>query len=49
LERIGNVVSASIPVAMKDAMGSGVIKPGSKVLACGFGVGLTWASAIIDF
>jgi len=49
LERTGNVVSASIPVAMKDAMGQGLIKPGSKVLACGFGVGLTWASAIIDF
>ena len=31
------------------AMGEGVIKPGSKVLVWGFGVGLTWASAIIDF
>jgi 3-oxoacyl-[acyl-carrier-protein] synthase-3 len=49
LPRIGNIVSASIPVAMRDAMGEGVIKPGSKVLVCGFGVGLTWASAIIDF
>lgn len=49
LPRIGNLVSASLPVAMRDAISEGVIKPGSKVLACGFGVGLTWASAIIDF
>jgi len=49
LPQIGNLVSASIPVAMRDAMDQGALKRGSKVLACGFGVGLTWASAIIDF
>jgi 3-oxoacyl-[acyl-carrier-protein] synthase-3 len=49
LPRIGNLVSASLPVAMKDAQDQGLIRRGTKVLACGFGVGLTWATALIDF
>lgn len=49
LPQIGNLVSASLPVAMKDALDQGALRPGMKVLACGFGVGLTWGSAIIDF
>ena len=49
LPRVGNLVSASLPVALKDAQDQGLIKPGTRVLACGFGVGLTWASAIIEF
>lgn len=45
---IGNTVSASIPIAFKDAQDQGLLTPGKKVLICGFGVGLSWGSAIID-
>ena len=46
---VGNTVSASIPIALKDAFEEGKIKKGDKVFICGFGVGLSWASAIIQY
>jgi len=47
LEDIGNTVSASIPIALKDAMDAGKVARGNKILVSGFGVGLSWATAII--
>lgn len=49
LSHVGNTVSASIPVAMKDAYDKGIIKRGDVLLLSGFGVGLSWASALIKF
>lgn len=43
----GNLVSASIPVTLKLAMGKGRIKRGDLVVFCGFGVGLSWGSALV--
>ena len=48
LSQIGNTVSASIPIALKDATDQGLIHPGSRVLVAGFGVGLSWAAAILE-
>ena len=48
IERVGNTVSASIPMALLDAIDEGLVGPGSRVLLCGFGVGMSWASAILD-
>lgn len=48
LEHVGNTVSASIPIALRDAMDDGLAGPGSRILLCGFGVGMSWASAIVD-
>jgi len=47
LEQLGNMVSASIPIALHDVLGDHLIKPGSRVLISGFGVGLSWASALL--
>jgi len=47
LSRVGNTVSASIPIAIKDAMDSGRASVGDKLLLSGFGVGLSWGSALI--
>lgn len=44
---VGNLVSASIPVTLKRAADKGQVKPGGLVLLCGFGVGLSWGSALI--
>jgi 3-oxoacyl-[acyl-carrier-protein] synthase III len=49
LANIGNTVSASIPIAIKDAMEQGKIHRGDLLLLSGFGVGLSWASALIRF
>ena len=48
LRDIGNTVSASIPIALQEALNSGRASKGDKVLISGFGVGLSWATAIIQ-
>ena len=45
----GNLVSASVPVALKKALLAGRIPPGSTVLISGFGVGLSWGSMLMKF
>lgn len=49
VETTGNLVSASIPIALKNAELNGKIKKGDKVLIVGFGVGLSWGAVIIDY
>ena len=49
LLNIGNTVSSTIPIAMKDAIISNKIKKGNKVLVAGFGVGYSWSSTILFF
>ena len=44
---VGNLVSASIPVTLKRAAEKGQVKPSGLVMLCGFGVGLSWGSALI--
>ena len=46
LERYGNTSAASIPLALDEALTSGVLKPGELVMLCGFGSGLAWGTAI---
>jgi len=48
MEEIGNTVSASIPMSLAEARASQRIPAGSKVVLCGFGVGLSWASALVQ-
>lgn len=49
VERYGNTSSASIPIALDEAQGSGRIKRGDLVLLVGFGAGLTWGAALIQW
>jgi 3-oxoacyl-[acyl-carrier-protein] synthase-3 len=48
LRGVGNTVSASIPIAIRDAIDLGKIKPGDRVLLSAIGVGMSWATAIIE-
>jgi 3-oxoacyl-[acyl-carrier-protein] synthase III len=43
----GNTVSATIPLALYDAIDAGKIKKGNKVLLAGFGIGFSWGATII--
>lgn len=43
----GNLVSASIPVALSRALVKGSAKSGQLALLCGFGVGLSWGCALV--
>jgi 3-oxoacyl-[acyl-carrier-protein] synthase-3 len=45
----GNLVSASIPVVLERMMLDGRLQPGRRTLLCGFGVGLSWASCIVEW
>lgn len=47
LAHVGNTVSASIPIALKDALDQGAVRSGEKVLLVSFGVGLSYASALV--
>ncbi|HEV7523533.1 MAG TPA: beta-ketoacyl-ACP synthase III [Acidimicrobiia bacterium] len=47
IERYGNTSSASIPLALFEAVDEGRVRDGDLVLCSGFGAGMTWASALI--
>ncbi|MCY4515893.1 MAG: ketoacyl-ACP synthase III [Acidimicrobiaceae bacterium] len=47
IERTGNTSSASIPLALDDAVRDGRISEGDHVLLVGFGAGMTSASALL--
>jgi 3-oxoacyl-[acyl-carrier-protein] synthase III len=47
MENCGNTISASIPIALKEAIASGKAKKGDKILLAGFGIGYSWAGTII--
>jgi 3-oxoacyl-[acyl-carrier-protein] synthase III len=47
IDRYGNTSSASIPLALVDALEEGRIAKRDLLLLTGFGAGMTWASAVI--
>lgn len=48
LDKYGNTSSASIPVALCEAVLDGRAKKGDKVIIVGFGGGLTWGAALLE-
>ncbi len=49
LDRYGNTSTASIPIAMVEAIEGGQIKPGDKFVMVGFGAGLTWGALAAEW
>ena len=47
LDRYGNTSSASIPIALHEALLTGRIKPGDALVLTGFGAGLTWGAVVL--
>ena len=47
IDRYGNTSSASIPLALAEALDTGRLEKGHHVLLTGFGGGMTWASAVL--
>jgi 3-oxoacyl-[acyl-carrier-protein] synthase-3 len=47
MESCGNTVSSTIPVVLEEAMAGGRIAPGQDVMLMGFGVGYSWAGAML--
>lgn len=46
LDRYGNTSSASIPIALDEAVRTGRAAPGDRVMLIAFGGGLTWAGGV---
>ena len=49
VDRYGNTSSASIPIALDEAIESGRVKEGTTALMVAFGAGFTWGSMVIRF
>lgn len=49
LEYCGNTVSSTIPLALEEALKTGRLKRGMKVLLAGFGVGYSWGGCIVEW
>ncbi len=49
LQRYGNTSTASIPIALCEAIEAGKVKPGDNLVFVGFGAGLTWAACAVKW
>jgi 3-oxoacyl-[acyl-carrier-protein] synthase-3 len=49
LDRFGNTSTASIPLAAVEAIQTGRLNPGDRVVFVGFGAGLTWGALAIQW
>jgi 3-oxoacyl-[acyl-carrier-protein] synthase-3 len=49
LDKYGNMSSASVPVALAEAVQKGFIKKGDLLVLVGFGAGLTWGSCVLKW
>ncbi len=49
LDHTGNTVSSTILIGLKDCLDQGLVRPGMNVMACGFGVGLSYGGTVLHF
>ena len=49
LDHYGNTSSASIPLALNEAVADGRIKRGQKIALIGFGAGLTYGGIVLEY
>ena len=49
IQKYGNTSSASVPLALDEAVREGKIKSGDKILMLGFGGGLSWGGIILEW
>ena len=47
--KVGNTISASIPIALKDAYTKRKISNNNKIIIAGYGVGLSWGAAFVKW
>jgi 3-oxoacyl-[acyl-carrier-protein] synthase-3 len=49
LDRYGNTSTASIPIAICEAVAKGRVRPNDHLVLVGFGAGLTWGAAVVQW
>ena len=48
IDRYGNTIGASIPIALDEALRQGRARPGDHVMLVGFGAGLSWGGNLLQ-
>jgi 3-oxoacyl-[acyl-carrier-protein] synthase-3 len=48
IEKYGNLSAASIPVSVCEVLRDEIIRERKRVILCGFGPGLSWATCLLD-
>jgi 3-oxoacyl-[acyl-carrier-protein] synthase III len=49
VETHGNTAAASIPLTLDKALDTGQLRRGSRTMLCGFGGGLSWGAALLEW
>lgn len=49
IAHVGNTVSASLPILLKDAESAGRLKRGDLIMIAGYGVGFSWGSCLLKW
>ena len=49
LDRCGNISAASVPILLDEVNKKGMLKCGDKIVLAGFGAGLTWSAAVMEW
>jgi 3-oxoacyl-[acyl-carrier-protein] synthase-3 len=49
IERTGNTSAASVPLLLDECNRSGRLSPGDKLVCAGFGAGLVWGGATLEW
>ncbi len=49
LDHCGNVSAASVPILLDEMNRKGMLKRGDKIVMSGFGAGLTWGTALVEW
>jgi 3-oxoacyl-[acyl-carrier-protein] synthase-3 len=49
VETYGNTAAASVPLTLQKARETGMLRPGARVVLCGFGGGLSWGAALFEW
>jgi len=49
LEHCGNISAGSVPILLDEMNQKGLLKRGDKIILSGFGAGLTWGTALLEW
>lgn len=49
LQECGNISAASVPILLDNVNNHGMINAGNKIVMAGFGAGLTWGAAVLEW
>ena len=49
MERYGNTSAATVPILLDEMNREGKLEPGDRIVLSGFGAGLTWGAALLEW